>query len=122
MRTITEFSALHGISPNLMHQFIWRHKVPTIKGKREVTGNAGGSYIRSVNLLPPESEAWILENNRRIGRIKAFNVKYDNPLSRTIREFERYLVASFRKLKGQATTEQIVVGCMEEFRRGCGVG
>ena len=125
MHTIAEFAALHSIKPNLIHQFIWRHNIPIVKARREIIGNCG-AYMRLTSVLSPESEAWILANYRQMPQKSHTKppekrIKYANPRSEIMSQFERYLVTSYRKLKGQATTEQIVVGCMEEFRRGRGV-
>lgn len=120
MHTIAEFAALHNVKSGLIHQFIWRHSVPTAKARREIVGN-WGAYTRLTIVMPPESEAWIIANYRKMpqkSHAKPERARVKQPRSELISEFERFLVGSYRKLRGQASAGQIVAGCMEEFRKG----
>lgn len=117
MNTIPEFATAHGFAVHRIHQYISRHKVPTVKETRLVVGNHGAAYTRKITLLPPESERFILENYQQKEHLGPM-IKHSHPKAEIISEFERYLVGNYERLKRLATTEQIIAGCMETFREG----
>ena len=117
MNTITEFATAHGFVVHRIYQYISRHKIPTIRDIRTVIGNHGAAYTRAVALLPPESERFILENYKQKNH-PGPTIRHSQPKVPIISEFERYLVGNYLRLRGKATTEQIVTGCLETFREG----
>lgn len=117
MNTIAEFAALHGFVVHRIYQYISRHKVPTIRESRLVVGNYGVAYTRTVALLPEESERLILENYKQ-KKHPGPTIRHSQPKVPIISEFERYLVGNYMRLRGKATAEQIVTGCLETFREG----